>query len=94
MKTARVLPAALESERSRVRGRRARGGRATKQQRYRQRCIDEGRCPHCGELCAPYYECADRQRKKRLLVALKQLEREGIIVAMRRPGRKAEWEAR
>lgn len=38
----------------------------TKQQRYRRKCLSDGRCPHCGEPCAPYYECEDRRRTKRI----------------------------
>lgn len=36
-----------------------------KYQRYRQKCISEGRCPHCGKPCAPYYECEERREYKR-----------------------------
>lgn len=37
-----------------------------KHKRYRQKCISEDRCPHCGKPCAPYYECEERRKYKRL----------------------------
>lgn len=36
-----------------------------KHQRYRQKCISEGRCPHCGKPCAPYYTCEERRNYKK-----------------------------
>lgn len=35
-----------------------------KHQRYRRRCIEQGKCPHCGKPCAPYGECEERRRYK------------------------------
>ena len=32
-----------------------------KQRRYRQRLVAQGKCPHCGKPCAPYYECGERR---------------------------------
>ncbi len=37
-----------------------------KHKRYRQKCIRDGRCPHCGKSCAPFYECEERRKYKRL----------------------------
>jgi hypothetical protein len=39
-----------------------------KYQRYRRRCKSRGNCPHCGQPCAPYYECAERRAYKSLLM--------------------------
>lgn len=33
------------------------------QRRY-EKCKREGRCPHCGKPCAPYFECAERRAYK------------------------------
>lgn len=43
-----------------------------KQKRYRQKCISEGRCPHCGKPCAPYYECDTRRlyKKKNSMISI------------------------
>lgn len=37
-----------------------------KYKRYRQKMLDQGRCPHCGIICEPYTECAARRESKRL----------------------------
>ncbi len=37
---------------------------STKHSRYRQKCKEEGRCPHCGKPCAPYHECEERHKAK------------------------------
>lgn len=39
-------------------------GSVNKSQRYRAKRKAEGRCPHCGEPCAPYYECEERRAYK------------------------------
>lgn len=36
----------------------------TKGQRYRLKCIQEGRCDHCGQPCAPFAKCEVRRRKQ------------------------------
>ena len=38
--------------------------RGKKTKRYRAKMKASGRCPHCGEPCAPYYECAERRAYK------------------------------
>jgi hypothetical protein len=35
-----------------------------KSQRYRARMKKEGRCPHCGKPCAPFFECEERRAYK------------------------------
>ncbi len=50
-----------------------------KHSRYRVRCQDQERCPHCGVLCAPFYECENRRRYKRLHYVLKKGVRMGIF---------------
>ena len=50
-----------------------------KQQRYRQKCISEGRCPHCGKPCAPYYECEVRRLYKSFDYTLTRLVLEGKV---------------
>jgi uncharacterized protein YacL (UPF0231 family) len=42
--------------------------------RYRQKNIAQGRCPHCGELCAPFYECEQRRAYKRLKYKNRQMK--------------------
>lgn len=37
-----------------------------KQKTYRQKRISEGKCPHCGKSCAPFYECEERREYKRI----------------------------
>lgn len=50
-----------------------------KYSRYRRKCVQEGRCPHCGKPCAPYYECDDRRAQKRILYVLHRLRKAGLI---------------
>jgi len=50
-----------------------------KYQRYMQKCVREGRCPHCGKPCAPYYECDTRRGIKRVTYYLKKLEKAGVV---------------
>lgn len=38
-----------------------------KQRRYRNKCKEEGRCPHCGKMCAPYSACEERRKYHREL---------------------------
>lgn len=42
-----------------------RGRTSKKQVKWQQQRIREGRCPHCGQPCAPYYECEERRAAKR-----------------------------
>jgi hypothetical protein len=42
----------------------AKEDKRTKYTRYKQRMVADGRCPHCGRPCLPYYECAERRSKK------------------------------
>lgn len=35
-----------------------------KNQRYRARQKEQGKCPHCGKPCAPYAECEERREAK------------------------------
>lgn len=43
-----------------------------KQKAYRARCVGAGRCPHCGEPCAPYAECERRRFYKRIQRVLRR----------------------
>lgn len=54
--------------------------------RWRRRMAEQGRCPHCGKPCAPYYECHNRRFSKRINRVLLILEDCG---ALRR-----EWKGR
>lgn len=53
--------------------------RQDKWSRYRRKCQDEGRCPHCGKKCWPWYECEERRWKKKLGAILSELVRRGEI---------------
>ncbi len=55
-----------------------------KYQRYRQKCISEGRCPHCGKPCAPYFECAERREYKRFNYYLGRMVRAGLLSQTKR----------
>lgn len=46
-----------------------------KQADHRRRLRDKGLCPHCGQPCAPYYECAARRERKRLAGQKTELRR-------------------
>lgn len=37
----------------------------TKHDRRKMRLVLEGKCPHCGVACAPFYECEQRRAYKR-----------------------------
>lgn len=50
-----------------------------KHQRYREKCISEGRCPHCGKPCAPFHECYERRFYKRFWTALDKAIKEGRV---------------
>lgn len=50
-----------------------------KHTRYRNKNVAEGRCPHCGKSCAPYYECEDRRFYKRSYRILQELVKKGIL---------------
>lgn len=54
-----------------------------KYQRYKQKCVSEGRCPHCGKPCAPYYECDERRAYKKSDRALQSLVNLGIVTKTR-----------
>lgn len=54
-------------------------GRYEKNRRYRQKQISEGKCPHCGKPCAPYYECDKRRQYKKMLYSLNRLVIAGHI---------------
>lgn len=51
-----------------------------KQARYRRKCISEGRCPHCGVLCAPYSICPERRNYKVLIHMISRMIKNGSIV--------------
>ena len=59
--------------------------RVDKQKRYRQKCALEGRCPHCGQPCAPYYECDERRAYKKSNTTLRYLVKLGILSCRRLP---------
>jgi hypothetical protein len=50
-----------------------------KQRAYRQRMRSTGSCPHCGQPCAPYYECAERRFYKGVYLALRNSAKRGIF---------------
>lgn len=50
-----------------------------KNKRYRDKCIREGRCPHCGQPCAPYYECDKRRFYKKMEKCLRRLVKERVL---------------
>ena len=52
-----------------------------KYQRYRQKCLREGRCPHCGKPCAPYAECDDRRKTKNVYRVAKRFVAAGMVSA-------------
>jgi len=43
-----------------------------KHSRWRQKMVSEGKCPHCGEPCEPFYECANRRVNKKINLFLRQ----------------------
>jgi hypothetical protein len=49
---------------------------------YRARRRASGCCPHCGQPCAPYYECEARRFYKRLLYHLTKAARLGILLKL------------
>ena len=51
----------------------------SKQIRYRQKNIAQGKCPHCGKPCSPFYECEDRRNIKKLQGMLRRMAKSGII---------------
>ena len=63
----------------RRKGRKRALGAPNKHQRYRQKCITEGRCPHCGEPCAPFYECFKRRIGKLIGGELNRLVRINVL---------------
>lgn len=56
------------------------GSDSTKRQAYRQRCIEKGLCPHCGQPCAPYYECEKRRSYKRIHSLVVRMVKAGAII--------------
>jgi hypothetical protein len=54
---------------------------------YRKRMVSEGRCPHCGKPCAPFYECAERRGKKQFARVLRELIKEGTVRIVGKQGR-------
>jgi hypothetical protein len=64
-----------------------------KHQRYRQKCVSEGRCPHCGVQCAPFLECEDRRLRKRLLRVLGMAVKAGAVEKLSKGG-KTTWRFR
>jgi hypothetical protein len=56
-----------------------------KYQRYRQKCLREGRCAHCGKPCAPYLECDDRRTYKKINRIMRRLVECGFAERVR-PG--------
>ena len=57
-----------------------------KYQRYRAKCINEGRCPHCGKPCAPYRTCEARRERKRFLYLLRRMVAAGLLETNGRRG--------
>lgn len=58
-----------------------------KHQRYRQRKIVQGKCPHCGNPCAPYYECEERRINKKMSRLLNRMVLAGLISKSENPGK-------
>ena len=58
-----------------------------KHSRYRQKMISEGRCPHCGKLCLPFYECQERRVGKTIRRYLKEAVGKGEIKVSYSPGK-------
>ena len=50
-----------------------------KYQRYRLKNTAQGRCPHCGKSCAPYYECEDRRLNKKVYRTLNRMVLSGEL---------------
>jgi len=59
--------------------RRGKLGPQTKQQKYRQKLIAQGLCPHCGKPCSPYYECKKRRWEHGINRALRELIKDGLV---------------
>ena len=55
-----------------------------KQARYRRKMYLEGKCPHCGKLCAPYSECQERRNSKRIAHVLGRLVKLGELIRVSR----------
>lgn len=55
---------------------------SNKYSRYRQKCISEGGCPHCGKPCAPFFECAERRAFKLMGLYLRKLIKDGEITVV------------
>lgn len=53
-----------------------------KNRRYRQKCIREKRCPHCGKPSPWYGECDERRSKKRIYHTISKGVRVGLIVRL------------
>jgi hypothetical protein len=58
-----------------------------KNRRYRAKCVAEGRCPHCGKPCAPFYECSERRFNQKVRRALRGLEAAGAVRIERTAGK-------
>jgi hypothetical protein len=50
-----------------------------KQSRYRQKNVSQGKCPHCGKPCLPYYECEYRRSMKKMQRILRRMAGMGMI---------------
>jgi hypothetical protein len=50
-----------------------------KHSRWRQKMVSEGRCPHCGKPCEPFYECEQRRANKKINRILKEAVAQGKI---------------
>ena len=54
-------------------------GMANKHKNYIKKCVSEGRCPHCGRFCAPFYECDERRTNRRLVYKLNRMTKAGFL---------------
>ncbi len=62
-------------------------GVLNKYQRYRHKMISQGKCPHCGKPCAPFYECEDRRKRKSMSKLLRRMVWAGILSREIKPGK-------
>lgn len=51
----------------------------TKYSRRAHKCESEGRCPHCGKPCAPFFACKERRESQRMSRILREMVNEGLV---------------
>lgn len=60
--------------------------------RYKAKAIAEGRCPHCGDPCAPYFYCERRRLVHRIYVSMRRAIAAGVVKKIDNgKGRRASW---